>query len=85
MDRRRLLAALRELPGQYAGRVRQEDVVGMRSMARAGEWRELVDLLVASLAYNQASITAEEASALRGYLEELNISESPIDQITIRH
>jgi hypothetical protein len=56
----------------------------MRSMARAGEWRELVDPLVASLAYNQASITAEEASALRSYLEDLNILESPIDQITIR-
>ncbi len=83
MDERRLLAALREVPDQYAGRVRKEDVAGIQSMAQAGEWRELVDLLIASLAYNHASITADEASALRSYLERLDIQGSALDQITI--
>ncbi len=84
MDQGRLLAALRQLPDQYAGRVRQEDVAGLRSMAQAGEWRELVDLLVASLAYNHAAISAQEANRLRSYLEDLDIQESAIDQIAIR-
>jgi hypothetical protein len=83
MDKGRLLAALRELPGRYVTRVRQEDIAGLQSMAQAGEWRELVDLLVASLAYNHASISEEEASALRSYLQDLDIQESAIDQITI--
>jgi hypothetical protein len=83
MDERRLLAALKELPGQYVGRVRKEDVPGIQSMAQAGEWRELVDLLVASLAYTHASITADEASALRSYLDDLGIQDSAIDEITI--
>jgi hypothetical protein len=46
------------LPDRYAGRVRPQDLDGMRSMADGGEWQELVDVLIASLATTQAGVTS---------------------------
>ena len=37
----------------------------MRSMADGGEWQELVDLLIASLALTQAPVTADERDELK--------------------
>lgn len=42
-------------------------------MARAGEWRELVDLLVASLGSTGAPVTAGERSELRSLLDAMDI------------
>jgi len=53
------------LPDLYADRVRPEDLDGMRSMAGAGEWQELVDLVVASLGLTRAPVTAAERDELR--------------------
>jgi hypothetical protein len=52
------------LPERFADRVRPEDLDGLRSMAGAGEWQELVDLLVASLGLTRAPVTADERDEL---------------------
>jgi len=59
---------------RFAGRVRAADLDGLRSMARAGEWRELVDLLVASLGVTGAPVTAAEAGELRSLLAAMELS-----------
>jgi hypothetical protein len=43
------------LPDRYAGRVRPQDLDGMRSMADGGEWQELVDALIDSLAHDSGA------------------------------
>jgi hypothetical protein len=67
------------LPERYAGRVRLEDLDGMRSMAGGGEWQELVELLVASLGLTQASVSAAERDELKSLLEAMNL---PTDALT---
>ena len=61
------------LPDHYADRVRPEDLAGMRSMADGGEWQELVDLLIASLALTQAPVTADERDELRSLAEAMDL------------
>ena len=53
------------LPDRYANRVRPQDLDGMRSMADGGEWQELVDVLIASLAMTQAPVTFRQIMARR--------------------
>jgi hypothetical protein len=71
------------LPGRFAGRVRPDDLDGMRSMARAGEWRELVDLLVAGLASTGAPVTGRERAGLRSLLAAMDMSEAPLAGLTV--
>lgn len=61
------------LPDRYANRVRPEDLDGMRSMAEGGEWQELVDILIASLALTQAPVTRDERDELNSLLEAMDM------------
>jgi hypothetical protein len=61
------------LPDRYADRVRPEDLDGMRSMAGAGEWQELVDLLVASLRLTGAPVSAAERDELQSLLDAMGL------------
>jgi hypothetical protein len=71
------------LPDLYADRVRPEDLSGMRSMAGAGEWQELVDLVVASLGLTQAPVTAAERDELRFLLAAMNMPDSVIAALNV--
>jgi hypothetical protein len=71
------------LPDLFAGRVRPEDLDGLRSMARAGEWRELVDLLVASLGSTGAPVTAEERGELRSLLAAMDMPDAPLAGLAV--
>jgi hypothetical protein len=66
------------LPDRYANRVRPQDLDGMRSMADGGEWLELVDVLIASLAMTQAPVTSGERDELRTLAEAMDL---PTDQL----
>jgi hypothetical protein len=66
------------LPDRYANRVRPQDLNGMRSMADGGEWQELVDVLIASLAMTQAPVTSGERDELRTLAEAMDL---PTDQL----
>jgi len=61
------------LPELYADRVPPVDLDGLRSMASAGEWQELVDLLMASLSNTQATVTVSERDELRSLIEAMDI------------
>jgi hypothetical protein len=71
------------LPELYADRVRPEDLDGMRSMAGAGEWQELVDLLIASLSLTQAPVTAGERDELRSLLQAMDMPNGPLDGLNV--
>jgi len=70
------------LPDRYAGRVRPQDLDGMRSMADGGEWQELVDLLIASLSLTRAPVTADERNELRSLAKAMDL---PADQLAELH
>jgi hypothetical protein len=79
MKESEVIERVEALPERYAGRVRLEDLDGLRSMAGGGEWQELVELLVASLGLTQASVSAAERDELRSLLEAMNL---PTDALT---
>jgi len=71
------------LPERFADRVRPEDLDGLRSMAGAGEWQELVDLLVASLGVTRAPVTADERDELRSLLAAMDIPNDGIAGLNV--
>ena len=78
MNEAEVIERAETLPGRYADRVRPQDLEGMRSMADGGEWQELVDLLIASLAMTQAAVTSGERDELRTLAEAMDL---PTDQL----
>ena len=66
------------LADRYANRVRPQDLDGMRSMADGGEWQELVDVLIASLAMTRAPVTPSERDELKTLAEAMDL---PTDQL----
>jgi hypothetical protein len=71
------------LPDLFAGRIRPEDLDGLRSMARAGEWRELVGLLVASLGSTGVPVTAGERGELRSLLAAMDMPDASLAGLTV--
>ena len=53
------------LPERFADRLPAPDLDGLRSMARGGEWDELLDLLVHALQQTQVPVSGEERDQLR--------------------
>ena len=78
MNESEVIARAEALPDHYADRIRPEDLDGARSMAGAGEWQELVDLVVASLGLTRRQVTVAERDELRSLLAAMN---SPQDGI----
>ena len=56
------------LPERFADRLPRADLDGLRSMARGGEWDELLDLLVAALRATRAPVSSEERKQLHDAL-----------------
>jgi hypothetical protein len=71
------------LPELYADRLPPVDLDGLRSMASAGEWQELLDLLIASLSSNEARVTASERDELRSLLEAMDMPAGPLAALNI--
>jgi hypothetical protein len=72
------------LPELYASRVRPEDLDGMRSMVGAGEWQELVDLLLASLGLTRAPVTEAERDELLALLRAMDMPTDPIAELNVQ-
>jgi hypothetical protein len=72
------------LPDRYANRVRPQDLDGMRSMADGGEWQELVDVLIASLAMTQAAVTSSERDELRFLLEAMDLPAGQLAELNVQ-
>lgn len=83
MNESEVIERAESLPALFAGRVRPEDLDGLRSMAGAGEWRELVDLLVASLGSTGAPVTAAEHDELRSLLGAMDLPGTALGSLTV--
>lgn len=73
MNEAEVIERAQALPELYADRVPPVDLDGLRSMASAGEWQELVDLLMASLSNTQATVTVSERDELRSLIEAMDM------------
>src|SRR5215469_13210771 len=80
-----LVARTKRLPGIFADRVRTADLEGMRSMARGGEWGELLDLLIAALRYAGARITTDERDEIRYLLAGWRLPTHQLDDLVVTH
>ena len=83
MMRSEVIKQVKALPDRFAGRVRLNDLDGMRSMASAGEWQELVDVLVSSLALTRAPVTASERDELRSLMTVMELPESKVAGLNV--
>ena len=75
---------MKHLPERYADRLPAQDLDGLRSMARGGEWDELLDLLIATLSGTQAPVTVVERDELAALLHEADMPTDRLDALNIR-
>lgn len=72
-----------ELPEIFADRISEGALKGLRSMARGGEWDELLDLLIAALRRNKAPVTVEERDQLRQVLEGWGLATGQLNELVV--
>ena len=84
MNESEVIERVEALPELYASRVRPEDLDGLRSMAGAGEWQELMDLLIAGLGLTRAPVTAAERDELLELLEAMGMPTDPIGELNVQ-
>ena len=84
MNEAEVIERAEALPDRYANRVRPQDLDGMRSMADGGEWQELLDVLIASLAMTQAPVTASERDELKTLAEAMDLPPDQLAGLNVR-
>ncbi|MQA83156.1 MAG: hypothetical protein GEV03_00640 [Streptosporangiales bacterium] len=83
MDLSQYVKTMKRLPERFVGRIPEPDLEGLRSMARGGEWDELLDLLVAALGGTQAPVTAAERDELAVLLNEAGMPTVRLDELNV--
>ena len=73
-----------ELPEVFADRLPESTLRALRSMARGGEWDELLDLLVAALRQTVSAVTVDERDQLRQVLEGWRLPTGQLDELVVR-
>jgi hypothetical protein len=79
MNETDLSARINALPGQYSGRIGQDGLDDLRDAARAGEWGEALEILIAGLDKTQTPITVTEY----GDLSELAAAIGGLDAVRL--
>lgn len=75
--------ALEHLPERYADRLPEQDRRDAAEFRDAGEWGELVELLVASLHATQAPISAAERDELRRLMQTMRVSTGELAKLRV--
>ena len=78
MNEAELAGLTAELPERFAGRVSDSSLRNLQSYADAGEWDELLDLLVAALKSTGAHLSRKELEELRRIFTEWRL---PTDEL----
>jgi hypothetical protein len=73
-----------ELPELFADRLPESTLRALRSMARGGEWDELLDLLLAALRQTVSAVTVDEREQLRRVLEGWGLPTGQLDELVVR-
>jgi hypothetical protein len=72
-----------ELPEVFADRLPERTFRALRSMARGGEWDELLDLLVAALRQTVSAVTVDERDQLRQVLEGWGLPTAQLNELVV--
>jgi hypothetical protein len=73
-----------ELPEMFADRLPESTLRALRSMARGGEWGELLDLLVAALQQTVSALTVDERNKIQQVLEGWRLPTDQLDELVVR-
>lgn len=71
------------LPDRFADRLDSTGLMDVRDAARAGEWGEAVDILLAGLVQSGTTVTLDEQRELRSLLEAMGMPTEPVDRLTV--
>ncbi len=69
MNADELASRVNALPGRFTDRLPEAGLADVADAARAGEWGEAVDILLAGLAQARTPVSARERDELRELLE----------------
>jgi hypothetical protein len=83
MSEAELATRTAELPDVFAARLPAADLAGLRSMASAGEWEELLDLLVSALRHTRAPVASGEVDQLRAVLSGWGLPTAGLDELAV--
>ncbi|MQA78782.1 MAG: hypothetical protein GEV10_09955 [Streptosporangiales bacterium] len=83
MDEKETARRAKALPDRFADRVGDELSI-LRSHAAGGEWGELVDDLLATLAKHKAPVTPAERDELRALAEATGEGGKYVDGLTVQ-
>lgn len=72
------------LPDRFADRVSESTLWSIKRMRGGGEYGELTIELAASLAAQQAPVTAAERDELRALLEAMRMPTDPIGELNVQ-
>jgi hypothetical protein len=64
-----IMTRVNALPDRFAGRLTSEGLADVRDAARAGEWAEALDVLIAGLIKGNAMVSLAERDELAALLE----------------
>jgi len=71
------------LPDRFADRLDGDGLADVRDAARAGEWGEAVDILLAGLVQAGTTVTVSERNELRSLLEAMGMPTDPVDALNV--
>jgi hypothetical protein len=83
-DESQLATQTAALVETFASRVPGADLDGLLSMARGGEWDELLDLLIAGIQATEAAVSADEMEQLREVLTGWGLSTDQLATLIVR-
>jgi len=84
MNEAELAGRTARLPEIFADRLPAGDLAGLRSMARGGEWDELLDLLIAALRVTRAPISEQERDQLQAALSDWGMPTTQLEELIVR-
>ncbi|MGH3503554.1 MAG: hypothetical protein ACRDQA_22040 [Nocardioidaceae bacterium] len=71
------------LPDRFADRLPEPDRRDLAEFRDAGEWGELIDLLVASLSASRAPVTAAEREELRRLMKGMSMPTNTLQKLRL--
>jgi thioredoxin-like negative regulator of GroEL len=84
MNENEMMDRVNALPDRFAARLEPATFKQVRSAARAGEWGEAVDNLIAGLAETQAAVTTAERDELCALLDAMGLPTDITDGLTLQ-
>jgi len=72
------------LPDRFADRLAGDGLADVRDAARAGEWGEAVDILLAGLIQTGTTVTVVEQGELRSLLEAMGMATDAVEALNVR-